>query len=104
MVLFPPPFYFVFYISNFLSYIKNNFSYELARPIMGTIFLVFLDMKTRNNKGGPHLLIHMQREIHVISHATQHACCQQIYPVTTSTALKYSHFLIVVFVYLFSRA
>ena len=37
MVLFPPPF---FYISNLLSYIQNNFSYELARPIMGTIFLV----------------------------------------------------------------
>ena len=42
MVLFPPPFYFVFYISNLLSYIQNNFSYELARPIMGTIFLVIL--------------------------------------------------------------
>ena len=42
MVLFPPPFYFVFYISNFLSYIKNNFSYELTRPIMGTIFLVIM--------------------------------------------------------------
>ena len=42
MVLFPPPFYFVFYISNFLSYIKNNFSYELARHIMGTIFLVYI--------------------------------------------------------------
>ena len=41
MVLFPPPFYFVFYISNLLSYIQNNFSYELARPIMGTIFLVY---------------------------------------------------------------
>ena len=40
MVLFPPPFYFVFYISNLLSYIQNNFSYELARPIMGIIFLV----------------------------------------------------------------
>ena len=40
MVLFPPPFYFVFDISNLLSYIQNNFSYELARPIMGTIFLV----------------------------------------------------------------
>ena len=40
MVLFLPPFYFVFYISNLLSYIQNNFSYELARPIMGTIFLV----------------------------------------------------------------
>ena len=42
MVLFPPPFYFVFYISNLLSYIQNNFSYELARPIMGTIFLVMI--------------------------------------------------------------
>ena len=42
MVLFPPPFYFVFYISNLLSYIQNNFSYELARPIMGTIFLVYI--------------------------------------------------------------
>ena len=41
MVLFPPPFYFVFYISILLSYIQNNFSYELARPIMGTIFLVY---------------------------------------------------------------
>ena len=40
VVLFPPPFYFVFDISNLLSYIQNNFSYELARPIMGTIFLV----------------------------------------------------------------
>ena len=40
VVLFPPPFYFVFYISNLLSFIQNNFSYELARPIMGTIFLV----------------------------------------------------------------
>ena len=42
MVLFPPPFYFVFDISNLLSYIQNNFSYELARPIMGTIFLVMI--------------------------------------------------------------
>ena len=40
MVLFPPPFYFVYDISNLLSYIQNNFSYELARHIMGTIFLV----------------------------------------------------------------
>ena len=40
VILFPPPFYFVFYISNLLSFIQNNFSYELARPIMGTIFLV----------------------------------------------------------------
>ena len=42
MVLFPTPFYFVYYISNLLSYIQNNFSYELARPIMGTIFLVYI--------------------------------------------------------------
>ena len=35
MVLFPPPFYFVFDISNLLSYM-------LARPIMGTIFLVMI--------------------------------------------------------------
>ena len=42
VVLFPPPFYYVFYISNLLSYIQNNFSYELARPIMGTIFLVII--------------------------------------------------------------
>ena len=42
MALFPPPFYFVFDISNLLSYIQNNFSYELARPIMGTIFLVIV--------------------------------------------------------------
>ena len=42
VVLFLPPFYFVFDISNLLSYIQNNFSYELARPIMGTIFLVEL--------------------------------------------------------------
>ena len=40
--MFPPPFYFVFDISNLLSYIQNNFSYELARPIMGTIFLVII--------------------------------------------------------------
>ena len=42
VVLFPPPFHFVFCISNLLSYIQNNFSYELARPIMGTIFLVII--------------------------------------------------------------
>ena len=42
LVLFPPPFYFVFYISNLLAYIQNNFSYELARHIMGTIFLVMI--------------------------------------------------------------
>ena len=42
VILFPPPFYFVFYISNLLSFIQNNFSYELARLIMGTIFLVYI--------------------------------------------------------------
>ena len=42
VVLFPPPFDFVFDISNLLSYIQNNFSYELARLIMGTIFLVII--------------------------------------------------------------
>ena len=47
MVLFPPPFYFFFYISNLLSYIQNNFSYELARPIMGTIFLVYIYSVTK---------------------------------------------------------
>ena len=30
----------VFDISNLLSYIKKFSSYELARPVMGTIFLV----------------------------------------------------------------
>ena len=40
--LFPPPFYFFFDISNLLSYIQNNFKHELARPVMGTIFLVRL--------------------------------------------------------------
>ena len=35
----PPPFYFAFDISNLLSY-KIISSYELARPVMGTIFLV----------------------------------------------------------------
>ena len=33
-----------FCISNLLSYIQNNFSYELARPVMGTIFLVIIIM------------------------------------------------------------
>ena len=37
VVLFPPPFY-LFLISQ-TSY---RFSYELARPIMGTIFLVYV--------------------------------------------------------------
>ena len=50
MVLFPPPFYFVFYISNRLSYIQNNFSYELARPIMGIIFLVYDNIYIRDSR------------------------------------------------------
>ena len=41
MVLFPPPFYFVFDMSNLLSNISSN---ELARPVMGTIFLVSYDI------------------------------------------------------------
>ena len=44
-----PPFYFVFDISNLLSHIQNNFSYELARPIMGTIFLVIIIVKIITN-------------------------------------------------------
>ena len=40
LVLFLPPSYFVFDISNLLSYIQNISSNELARPVMGTIFLV----------------------------------------------------------------
>ena len=42
VVLFPPPFYFVFDILNLLSYIQNISSNELARPVMGTIFLVII--------------------------------------------------------------
>ena len=51
MVLFPPPFYFAFDISNLLSYIQNNFSYELTRPIMGTIFLVLVHTEKLTPKG-----------------------------------------------------
>ena len=42
MVLFPPPFRFVFDISNLLSYIQNISRNELARPVMGTILLVYI--------------------------------------------------------------
>ena len=51
MVLFPPPFYFVFDISNLLSYIQNISSNELACPVMGTIFLVYfaIDSKSRSS-------------------------------------------------------
>ena len=47
MVLFPPPFYFVFDISNLISYIQIISSYELTRPVMGTIFLV---LKPKNDE------------------------------------------------------
>ena len=50
VVLFPPPFYFVFDISNLLSYIQNNFSFELARPIMGTIFLVIIIIMNKSQE------------------------------------------------------
>ena len=40
VVLFPPLFCFVFDISNLLCTYKIISSYELARPLMGTIFLV----------------------------------------------------------------
>ena len=40
MVLFPPPFYFVFDISNLLSYIKIISSYELARPDDKTYIII----------------------------------------------------------------
>ena len=42
--------YFVFYISKLLSYIQNNFSYELARPIMGTIFLVIIIIMNKSQE------------------------------------------------------
>ena len=42
MVLFPPPFYFVFDISNLLSYIQKISNNELAHPVMGTIFIVIV--------------------------------------------------------------
>ena len=50
VVLLPPPFYFVFDISNLLSYIQNNFSYELARLIMGTIFLVSIIIMNKSQE------------------------------------------------------
>ena len=40
MVLFPPPFYFFFISQTSYRTFKIISSYELARPIMGTIFLV----------------------------------------------------------------
>ena len=54
VVLFLPPFYFfVFDISNLLSYIQNNSSYELARPVMGTIFLVLQVSNSQKKSEGP---------------------------------------------------
>ena len=38
MVLFPPPFYFVFDISNLLSYIQNNFKLWARSPHNGNHF------------------------------------------------------------------
>ena len=40
MVLFPPPFYFFFISQTSYRTYKIISRYELARPIMGTIFLV----------------------------------------------------------------
>ena len=42
MVLFPPPFYFSFISQTSYRTYKIISSYELARPIMGTIFLVII--------------------------------------------------------------
>ena len=47
MVLFPPPFYFVFENSNLLTYIQKNTRNELARLEMGTIFLVVVLSQTK---------------------------------------------------------
>ena len=68
MVLFPPPFYFVFDISNLLSYIQNNFSYELARPIMGTFFLVII-YDSRLNRPESVSLASLARQLYIV-HAT----------------------------------
>ena len=38
VVLFPPPFYFVFDISNLLSYIQNNFKLYALSPLNGNHF------------------------------------------------------------------
>ena len=50
LVLFPPPFYFVFDISNLLSYTQNNSSYELACPLMGTVLcIMYVGMSRMSN-------------------------------------------------------
>ena len=63
VVLFPPPFYFFLYISNLLSYIQNISSNELARPVMGTIFLVVTPHAQRERgkviDRGVHIYIYM---------------------------------------------
>ena len=38
VVLFPSPFYFVFYISNLISYIQNNFKLRARSPHNGNHF------------------------------------------------------------------
>ena len=53
MVLFPPPFYFVFDISNLLSYIQNNFKLRARSPRNGNHFLVV------NKSDLIHVLVHL---------------------------------------------
>ena len=56
MVLFPPPFYFVLISqTSYLTY-KIISSYELARPVMGTIFLVSI---------GVHLCVTVQYLLYI---------------------------------------
>ena len=45
VVLFPPPFYFFFISQTSYRTYKIISSYELARPVMGTIFLVVFMIK-----------------------------------------------------------
>ena len=52
MVLFPLPFYFFFENSKLLCTYKIISSNELARPVMGTIFLVTLSGGSRGGGGG----------------------------------------------------
>ena len=65
MVLFPPPFCFVFDISNLLSCIQNNFSYELARPIMGTIFLVIIIIGERAKRARHSQVCSIENRIYI---------------------------------------
>ena len=64
MALFPPPFYFVL---NLLSYIQNNFSYKLARPIMGTIFLVYIYIHdSQLNRSESVSLASLARQLYIV--------------------------------------